>query len=593
VATRTVLGIALTHNSTACVLVDGHVVACASEERFDRIKNSHAYPMRAARAVLDQAGLEPGDLDRVVHAARNPIGAFGGGQLPAGPVVRALRGGRVLADQLVDRFPATEETYRRWHRRATQLIHPYYQARYCADVARRLGVAEGKVALFDHHEAHAFTGYAFALTPERWDKPILICTLDAEGDERCATVNIAQSGQLRTIAATPSGHSIGILYAAVTSWLGMKADEHEYKVMGLAPYAPARPAERVAEILSELVWLDGLVFRSRHQDDQFPVLLEQILRGHRFDAVAAGVQLLTERLVTAYVQNAVRATGVSDVVLSGGVFMNVKANKAIMELPEVSRLTVCPSAGDESTPIGAAFGTYCQAHLGERLATPVVDDLYLGTAASDVEVKAALAADPRVADYELTELTAENEAETIADLLAAGEVVARLAGRMEFGARALGNRSILADPSRPELVRTINDQIKGRDFWMPFACTILAEAADRYVVNPDGVAAPYMALAFDTAAEHRHEIVAGIHPYDATVRPQILEPTANGRYAALIRAFAARRGIPAVLNTSFNLHGEPIVCTAADALDVFARSGLRALQLEHWLIRKRADAPAR
>jgi carbamoyltransferase len=158
---------------------------------------------------------------------------------------------------------------------------------------------------------------------------------------------------------------------------------------------------------------------------------------------------------------------------------------------------------------------------------------------------------------------------------------------MEFGARALGNRSILADPSRRDLVRVINDQIKGRDFWMPFACTVAEPGSERYLVNPKGAVAPYMALAFDTRPEIRDQVAAGIHPYDHSMRPQLVEERENPRYHAIVRAFEARTGIGAVLNTSFNLHGEPVVCSPVDALHVFDESGLKNLQLEHVLLRKR------
>jgi carbamoyltransferase len=209
-----------------------------------------------------------------------------------------------------------------------------------------------------------------------------------------------------------------------------------------------------------------------------------------------------------------------------------------------------------------------------------VDNLYLGPAFPDDEIQGALTRHEVGTKYELTRLTLAEEAGAIAGLLAEGHVVARFAGRMEFGARALGNRSILADPSRREVVQVINDEIKGRDFWMPFAWTVLADAADRYLEIPKEVPAPYMALAFHTRADERAAIVAGTHPYDHTVRPQVLEHRDDPRYHDLIQALERRTGTGVVSNTSFNLHGEPLVCTPDDALDVSGRSELTALQLE-------------
>jgi carbamoyltransferase len=174
----------------------------------------------------------------------------------------------------------------------------------------------------------------------------------------------------------------------------------------------------------------------------------------------------------------------------------------------------------------------------------------------------------------------------VAELLVSDGVVARCAGRMEFGARALGNRSILANPTDHRVVGLINRMIKNRDFWMPFAPTVLAERADDYLLNPKGLASPYMMLAMETRPAARDALTAALHPHDATARPQILEQAWNPEYHALIRAFEGRTGVGAVLNTSFNLHGEPIVCTAADAVDTFERSGLQHLAVGHWLISK-------
>ncbi len=582
-----ILGLSFGHNTTACLLVDGVVVACASEERFNRVKNTRDFPLGAVRYVLDEAGAKLDDVDEVHWSAKNPIAGLTQPGTSPGIAVRALQGARQLADYLADRNQAVEDAYVGARRRLAGFVHPYYQERVLQDAAGTLGIPRAKLHLNDHHTCHAYAGYAFYAGQRSLEDPALILTLDAEGDDACATVSVGREGRVERLATTPAGRSIGVLYAAITQWLGMKADEHEYKVMGLAPYAPSSMAERAAALLGELVWVDDLEWRTRCNSARFPGVCFELLRGQRFDAVAGGVQLLLERLVGQWVRNAVARTGITDLVLSGGCFMNVKANKVILEMPEVSSVTVCPSAGDESAPIGATWAAYLRrtgfADLGSR---PVVENLYLGPAFSDDDIAAALEAHRPTQPYDVIPLPAGEEAETVAGLLADGEVVARFAGRMEFGARALGNRSILADPSRRDLVRVINDQIKGRDFWMPFACTVAEPGSERYLVNPKGALAPYMALAFDTRPEIRDSVAAGIHPYDHTMRPQRLEERDNPRYFAIVRAFERRSGIGAVLNTSFNLHGEPVVCSPADALHVFDESGLQWLQLEHCLVRK-------
>ena len=277
----------------------------------------------------------------------------------------------------------------------------------------------------------------------------------------------------------------------------------------------------------------------------------------------------------------------SRLALGGGVFMNVKANRLIGEEPGIEDLFVFPSCGDESNAVGAAYLAYLQ-ECGRRGVAPAPQPLgpvYLGPEAGDAEAEALIRERSLDARYKVA--FHDRIEEKIAELLVSDGVVARCAGRMEFGARALGNRSILANPSDPRVVPLINRVIKNRDFWMPFAPTILKEREADYVVNPKGLASPYMMLAFRTQEKRQDELVAALHPQDATARPQILEESWNPEYHRIIREFERRTGIGAVLNTSFNLHGEPIVCTAADALDTFERSGLPHLALGHWLISKR------
>jgi carbamoyltransferase len=303
----------------------------------------------------------------------------------------------------------------------------------------------------------------------------------------------------------------------------------------------------------------------------------------RFDLICAGLQLWTERLLAEWVRRAVRATGIHKVALSGGIFMNVKANKAIGELDEVEDLFVFPSCGDETNTMGAAFAVYRRRKRPEDPPIEPLGPIYWGPAPSENEIRATLEAAEADFRWERPPDIAERAAES----LARGEIVARVDGRLEFGARALGNRSILADPSRNDVIRRINEMIKSRDFWMPFACSILAEREADYIRNPKRLAAPYMILTFDTT-ERAGEIAAGTHPQDGTCRPQIVARDWNPAYWELIRAFEARSGIGAVLNTSFNLHGHPIVNTAAEALDVMRRSGLNNLVLGPYWVEKKA-----
>jgi carbamoyltransferase len=263
----------------------------------------------------------------------------------------------------------------------------------------------------------------------------------------------------------------------------------------------------------------------------------------------------------------------------------------IADLPEVETLAICPSPGDDSTAIGAAYWGYEQEcrRQGVHFEPEPLKNLYLGREYSSCEIEKSIErfrSNGPTCDVERTDQIARR----IAELLAAGKIVARFAGRMEFGARALGNRSLLANPSDPRSVGVLNRQIKSRDFWMPFAGTILSERELDYLDNPKSLPAPYMVLTFTTTGRARVELQSAMHPADHTMRPQVLDEGTNPSYYAVIKHFEALTGIGGVLNTSFNLHGEPIVCSPQDALDTFSRSGLQYLALGDFLISKSGAA---
>ncbi|MHC4887673.1 MAG: carbamoyltransferase C-terminal domain-containing protein, partial [Planctomycetota bacterium] len=432
---------------------------------------------------------------------------------------------------------------------------------------------------FDHHTCHAASAY---YSSPFVGEEALVLTQDGSGDGACATVSIARDGRLERLATTPSGHSLGDIYARITHLMGMIPLEHEYKLMGLAPYADPGRAEAVCRILEGLLEVDGLLFkRTTLKPTQFVGgrLLKE-LQFHRFDCIAAGLQLFFEKRITEWVRNAVAQTGIGRLCLGGGSFMNVKGNKLIAELPEVEQVFVCPSCGDESLSLGAAQLAHLEADHNMDLPEPL-GPIYLGFPIEEQEV------DGLVAKLDHVEVeTPDNMPARVAQLLAEGEIVARCSGRTEFGARALGNRSILADPSKPLAVRVLNQMIKMRDFWMPFAPILRASRQGGYLVNPNGRKSPYMMSAFDTCPEKYNDIACAVQPADKTARPQLIEEGQNPEVEALLTEFEAITGRPILLNTSYNIHGEPMVGTAAQGVDVFLRSGLQWLWLGNRLLHK-------
>ncbi|HEV8615582.1 MAG TPA: carbamoyltransferase C-terminal domain-containing protein [Methylomirabilota bacterium] len=583
-----VLGISETHCATAAILRDGEIVGCASEERFTRLKNDAGYPRLAIDALLRELLLTPADIDVV---------ALAGAKAYAREWMNRVLHDAGYARQYYD--VRLDEPRRGLGRRARKLgarlgLARRSRGKFDVDDAERrafvtdhLGGARERIVQFDHHACHAASAY---FGSPFGGADTLVLTNDNSGDGLCATASSGRGLDLARHEAAPSAPgSLGSFYSFVTLLLGMKFGEHEYKVMGLAPYAQARAAERAEAALRDVFALtEGTParFEWRRRGPRYRQLLEATL-GQRFDAIAAGAQRIVEDHLTRWARLMRQRYGGERLALGGGVFMNVKANMLLAEEEWVRDLFVFPSCGDESNAIGAAYLGYRDACARAEVAPAPkpFGPAYLGPDLDLAEAEAVIRARDLAGRFRVTEH--ERIEERIADLLVADGVVARCAGRMEFGARALGNRSILANPSDHRVVTLINRMIKNRDFWMPFAPSVLREREADYVLNPKGLASPYMMLAFPTNPKRRDEIVAAVHPQDGTARAHLVDETWNPGYHRVIREFERRTGIGAVLNTSFNLHGEPLVCSPADAVDTFERSGLPHLALGRWLISKK------
>ena len=563
-----VLGIHDGHNASVCLLENGKVIFAIQEERLNRIKNFWGFPRESVNAAFQFAHLQPKDIDCVALASFHVAKS-------SGKDIRQLY--------------KEEAQWRGWINEgiAKTPVYDFYKMRRKEERLNNVeqcGLPRARVRFVEHHLCHASSVYYGLPVPR--DEKILILTADGSGDGLCATVNIAEQGEIKRIASTDKGHSLGNIYSRVTFLLGYKPWEHEYKLMGLAPYASSRDSEKTHKIFQNYIGISksNLLQFERKIPEPTHLIYNRIKRDTRLmraDAICGGLQNMLEEVLCDWVKACVRETGIKKIALSGGVFMNVKANKRILELEEVEELFVMPSCGDETNSLGAAYRTYYE----EKKSIPAsFDNFYLGNDMDDREVATILQDDQsKNAHFQFQRL--EDIEYKVAELLSEGAIVARCKGRMEFGARALGNRSILADPKDSSVRDDINRMVKMRDPWMPFAPVVKKERAGEYMVNPKQTDSPYMMMTFDTT-QKREELKAAIHPADLTARFQIVDKASNPEYYKIIEEFEKRTGRAVLLNTSFNIHGSPIVCTPRDAMEAFLNSGLKYLALGQYLIWK-------
>lgn len=564
-----VIGVHDGHNSAAAILRDGQILYAVQEERLVGQKNFYGWPAESVKACLAFAGIEPREVSQValVTMRRTPSGLRSTNQLVAAERDATMLG---FARRLLAWYPYySNNADIGWKQRLSE--------------ARGSGFSESQLVRYPHHVGHAATAYFCMRADPR--RRHLVVTMDGMGDLECCTVWLAENGKLEQIASTPFTDSVGSIYGFTTGQMGFVTLEHEYKLMGMAPYASTKYAQQSAERFHALLAVDTRELRLKRKTWEptfcYPRRLRRLVSGMRFDNVCAGLQLFCEDVVETLVRAAIEKTGVHKVCCAGGVFMNVKANKRLMELPEVEYLGIAPSAGDESMCMGIAMHAYVQQGgdaANER--TSPLGGIYLGPDVREDDAAAVV----KASAHEWKRYD-DIEAE-VAKLLAAGQPVARCKGRMEFGARALGNRSILADPKDQDIVRIINRMVKKRDFWMPFAPVVTRERMQNYFVNPKNLPSPHMMLTFDTRPNFR-DLIAAVHNADLTARAQVIEEPHNPEYYRILKQFEQHTGRGVLLNTSFNLHGLPIVLGPKEAMYVFDNSGLTYLAVGQYLVHKR------
>ena len=585
-----ILGIsAFYHDSAAALVVDGRIVAAAQEERFTRKKHDAGFPQQAVDYCLRTAGLTAGQLDHVVFYEK--------------PMLKFER----LLETYLAFAPGGISSF---FQAAPQWVHEKLQLpRKMND---GLGGAYRRPYVFtEHHEAHA----ASAFFPSPFEEAALL-TLDGVGEWATASMGTGRGNRIELTHELHFPHSLGLLYSAFTYFCGFKVNSGEYKLMGLAPYGTPRFASLILERLVELkpdgslrLALDyfdycaGLTMTSKKFDRLFggpPRRPEAALTAREFD-LAASIQQVTEEIMLRMARHLQAQTGLKNLCLAGGVALNCVGNGRLLREGPFEKIWIQPAAGDAGGALGAALFAWYQ--LLEHPRLPGRPDGQHGSLlgpdcpATETEemLKISGAVYQRAADEAAL-------CEEVARLIAGGKVVGWVQGRMEYGPRALGNRSILGDARNPAMQSTMNLKIKFRESFRPFAPVVLAERVAEYFEVPTGTESPYMLLVAPVQAVQRLPVEAGVAGVervreirstipavthvDYSARIQTMDETRNPRLHRLLQAFHRQTGCPVMINTSFNVRSEPIVCTPADAYRCFMATDMDTLVIGDFILLK-------
>jgi len=582
------------HDAAAALLRDGELVAAAEEERFSRVKHDFRYPRNAIRFCLESGGIDGSDLDYVVFFEK-PFRKFD----------------RILMSVL-QTYPRSWKVFR--ESMITWMIDKLWVG---STIESDLNVPKEKVLFCEHHLSHAAS--AFLCSP--FDEAAIL-TVDGVGEWVTGTWGVGRGNEIRLLKQMEFPHSLGLLYSAFTAFLGFEVNEGEYKVMGMAPYGEPRYVDKVWKVVRQngdgSFSLDMDYFCFHHSTDRTfsgrftdlfgeprspkmhfytktsgypkyfgdpPADYEKICARNQYYAdLAASIQQVTEELLLGMARNLHKQTKLKRLCIAGGVGLNSVANGRILRETPFEELYVQPAAGDGGGALGAALWAY-NTLLGKPRGF-TMKHAYWGRSYSSGEISSFLQ------QNNIPHLPMENEdklMDLVVQRLMQGKVIGWFQGRFEWGPRALGNRSILADARNPEMKEIVNAKIKFREPYRPFAPSVLAERAEEYF-DLSGAMGHYPARYMQYVVpvkECKRTVVPAITHVDGTGRLQTVFREQSPRYYKLIEQFGQATGVPLILNTSFNLKGEPIVNTPANAFNTFSKSEMDALVLENFLIEKR------
>lgn len=589
-----ILGIsAFYHDSAACIVKDGEIIAAAQEERFTRKKHDHNFPQKAIEYCLKEAGIKASQLDLVAFYDK--------------PFLKFER----LLETYLTYAPVGFKSFIKavplWIKEKLWMKEM---------IKDKLGY-EGKVIFPEHHESHA----ASAFYPSPFQKAAII-TMDGVGEWTTTSFGVGDGNDIQLLADIKFPHSLGLLYSAFTYYTGFKVNSGEYKVMGLAPYGEPKYKKLIYDYLIDVKedgsfrmnmeyfnYCQGLTMTNEKFHKLFggpPRIPETKLTQKEMD-LARSLQEVTEEIVLKIGNHVYKETGLKDVSLAGGVALNCVANGRLLREGPFENIWIQPAAGDAGGALGAALIGWYKYHNKPRTADGKTDQQkgsYLGPQYSDEEINSFIKSNNLVAKkYEADDLI-----KIVADLIANEKVIGWFDGRMEFGPRALGARSIIGDARSPKMQATMNIKIKFREGFRPFAPSVLYEKVSEYFeIDKES---PYMLLVADVKKERRRKMtpeeeklwgieklnvvrsdIPAITHVDYSARLQTVHKETNPRYYKLIEQFEKNTGCAVIINTSFNVRGEPIVCTPEDAYKCFMRTNIDYLVLGNYLLAKEDQIP--
>ena len=596
-----ILGIsAFYHDSAAALVEDGRIVAAAQEERFTRKRHDAGFPEEAINYCLQAGGISLDDVDHVVFFEK-PLIKFE--RLLETYLANAPRG-----------FSSFKIAIPVWIKE--KLFQKANLEKALGALAPSGSVA-GKLLFTEHHQSHA----ASAFFPSPFEEAVVL-TMDGVGEWATTSVAIGRGNTLETVREIHFPHSLGLLYSAFTYYTGFKVNSGEYKVMGLAPYGEPKYAQLILDNIIDLrddgsFWLDqsyfnyatGLTMTSQKFHDLLgapPRTSETLLTQREMD-LAASVQKVTEDVMLRLTRNLAETYGIQNLCLAGGVALNCVGNGKVLRDGSFTNIWVQPAAGDAGGSLGAALAAYHVEFNKPRHINGALDAMhgsYLGPEYSQADIEQRLAA----AGAKFSVVGMPDIVERTCDALEAGHAIGWFQGRMEFGPRALGARSILGDPRNPQMQKNLNLKIKYRESFRPFAPSVLAEDAASYF-DLD-VNSPYMLLVADVKQDRRRKMtsdeeglfgieklnvvrsdIPAVTHVDYSARVQTVHDETNPRYHALLSAFKRRTGCPVLVNTSFNVRGEPIVCTPEDAFRCFMGTNMETLVIGDCMLVKSEQDP--